>query len=268
MVTSGYLNVNGYGTGASKKLYGTSPVSSNFKTSGNYRVSGADSFQYSKDSLHYYFTEDYLNEALATNPEIKRILTEKGIKPEINMQNLRHIQTNHSVDTQEIAKGIIKHMPKSEQYQIDTAAVSKACYLHDIGKVFIPDEILNKPAMLDSYEYEIMKSHSELGYEILKNSSLDEKTKELVKYHHQNRLGSGYPVADVDLSDDINLQILNAADKYSALTEERSYKSAMSPQQALGIIYADVQKNKLHPAVFRGLAAHLRETHKLVEQHS
>ncbi|MBO7672731.1 HD domain-containing protein [bacterium] len=265
MVTSGYLGVNGFGAGASKKLYGTSPVSS-VKTLGNNRISSTDSFQYSKDSLHYFYTEDYLKSALDSNPEIKRILTEKGIKPELNVQNLRHIQNNHAADTQAIAKGIIRHLPKSEQYQIDTDAIHKASYLHDIGKVFIPDEILNKPAMLDSYEYEIMKSHSELGYEILKNSSLDEKTKELVKYHHQDRLGTGYPAADIDLSNDINLQILSIADKYSALTENRSYKSAMSPEQALGIIYADVQKNKVHPAVFRGLAAHLRESRKLAPQ--
>ena len=185
-------------------------------------------------------------------------MAENGIPAEINMENLYYIQANHALDTQEISKGIIKNLPQSERYKIDTNAINQASYLHDIGKVFIPNEILNKPGMLESYERDIMKTHSDLRYEILKDSALDEHTKELVHYHHQNPLGNGYPSANLDFKGDLNLQILSAADKYSALTENRAYKAALAPDKALGIIYADVQKNQLDPIVFRGLAGYLR----------
>lgn len=259
MVSSGYFGVNGYPNPAASSVYGVNPLSSNSRTVRSYNVSGTDSFQYSQNSLQQYFTEDYIKNVLRTNPKIRQILAEKGVPAQINMQNLKHIQFGHAADTQEIAKGIIKNLPQSQRYKIDTNAINNASYLHDIGKVFIPDEILNKPAMLEGYEREIMQTHSELGYEILKNSSLDEKTKELVKYHHQNRLGSGYPKTDMDFSDDLNLQILAVADKYSALTEHRAYKSAMTPEKALGIIYADVQKNLVDPDIFRGLVKYLND---------
>lgn len=260
MVTSGYFGVNGYLSPAASSIYGINYPSFGLKTGRNL-VHGADSFQYSPNSVQQYLKEEYIKNALKANPKIRQILFENGIPAEINMQNLRYIQANHAVDTQDIAKGIIKHLPSAEQYQIDTNAVNNASYLHDIGKVFIPNEILNKPAMLESYEREIIQAHSELGYEILKNSKLDQKTKELVKYHHQNPLGSGYPHTDIDLSNDLNLQVLSTADKYSALTEHRPYKIAMMPDKAMGIIYADVQKNQISPVVFRGLAGYLRERH-------
>lgn len=256
MVSSGYFGVNGYPTAAAKSVY-INPLYSNVRAVRNNNVQNADSFSYSTNSINEYLTEEYIKNALKTNPEIRRILAEKGVSAEINMDNLRQIQTNHAADTQEISKGIIRHLPQSERYKIDTNAINQASYLHDIGKVFIPNEILNKPALLESYEREIMKTHSDLGYEILKNSPLDERTKELVKYHHQNCLGSGYPKTDVDFTGDLELQILSTADKYSALREHRPYKASMSGDEALGIIYADVQKNLIQPVVFRGLAGHL-----------
>jgi len=259
MVTSGYFGVNGYQNPITSSVYGANPIQSNIRTARNYNASGADSFQYCPNSIQHYLKEDYIRNVLKTNPQLRYILEENDIPAEINMTNLCHIQSNHASDTQAIAKGIIKHLPQSERYKIDTNAVNKASYLHDIGKVFIPDEILNKPAKLDNNERRIMQAHSELGYEILKNSPLDEKTKQLVRYHHQNPLGSGYPVTNTDFNADLDLQILSAADKYSALTEHRSYKTALPQDKALGVIYSDVQKNLIHPVVFRGLAAHLND---------
>ena len=258
MASSGYFGVNGYQTTASKNVY-INPLYSNVRAVRYNDIQNADSFSYSTNSINEYLSEEYIKNTLKTNPEIKRILTGKGIPAEINMDNLKQIQTNHATDTQEISRGIIRHLPQSERYKIDTSAINQASYLHDIGKVFIPNEILNKPAMLESHEREIMQTHSDLGYEILKNSSLDERTKELVKYHHQNCLGKGYPKTNIDFTGDLELQILSTADKYSALTEHRPYKDSMSGDEALEIIYGDVQKNLIQPVIFRGLTEHLRK---------
>ena len=105
-----------------------------------------------------------------------------------------------------------------------------------------------------------MHKHSELSYEILKNTNLDKKTLNLIRNHHQNAKKSGYPFVTQDFMADLNLQILSMADKYSALTEKRPYKEAFTPQQALTIIYADVKDGKLHPFVFKALTNYVNKT--------
>ena len=103
-----------------------------------------------------------------------------------------------------------------------------------------------------------MHTHSELSYELLRKTDLDTRTLNLIKYHHQNALGNGYPQASPDFKADINQQILSVADKYSALTEKRSYKDPMPAEKALAIIYKDVKDGKTHPFVFKALVAHVR----------
>ena len=104
-----------------------------------------------------------------------------------------------------------------------------------------------------------MHTHSELSYELLKNSGLNDKTLKLIRNHHQNAKRTGYPWVDQNFNADLNLQILSVADKYSALTEKRTYKEPMSPQQALTIIYQDVKEGKMHPFVFKALVNYTRE---------
>ena len=98
-----------------------------------------------------------------------------------------------------------------------------------------------------------MHTHSELSYEMLKKSGINDKTLKLIRNHHQNAKRTGYPWVNNDFNADLNLQILSTADKYSALTEKRTYKEPMGSEQALTIIYQDVKEGKLHPFVFKAL---------------
>ena len=104
-----------------------------------------------------------------------------------------------------------------------------------------------------------MHTHSELSYELLKMTDLDEKTLKLIRNHHQNAKKTGYPWVGNDFNADLNLQIVSIADKYSALTETRPYKRSMTPKQALTIIYQDVKEEKLHPFVFRALVNYAKQ---------
>lgn len=218
-----------------------------------------DTFEYSPHSLGQYSNEAQLAQTLKQNSKIREILRQNGMRGELNMENLRAILAGHAKDTQKIAKGITEHLPVALRYEVDEKALSDACYLHDLGKVLIPSEILNKPARLTAEEEQIMHTHSDLSYELLKNSGLDPKTLDLIHYHHQNRLGSGYPQAKPDFRADINQQILTVADKYSALTEKRPYKEEIPAEKALAIIYKDVKEEKINPFVFKALVAHIRE---------
>ena len=124
----------------------------------------------------------------------------------------------------------------AEQMGWDGARIEKVfigTLLHDVGKIGIPDRILNKPSRLTEEEYEVMKSHVTLGVKIVKDiKQLDEEL-EVIKYHHERFDGRGYPHG---LSgEDIPLcgRIVAVADSFDAMTSTRPYRSSLSIEQAV-----------------------------------
>jgi PAS domain S-box-containing protein len=121
----------------------------------------------------------------------------------------------------------------AEKIDLDKNEIKRlfmASPMHDIGKVGIPDSILNKPAKLTSQEWEIMKTHSQIGYEILKNSKRDIlKAAAIVSYsHHEKWDGSGYPQGLKGEEIHIFGRITAIADVFDALGSDRCYKKAWS----------------------------------------
>lgn len=112
--------------------------------------------------------------------------------------------------------------------------LAAAGLLHDIGKINIPPETMDKAGPLTEEEYELIKKHSEFGYEKIKNNiSISSKTKMGVYMHHENINGTGYPMG---LSGDqiyMFAKIIHIADVYDAITSERVYKKAQSPAEAI-----------------------------------
>jgi putative nucleotidyltransferase with HDIG domain len=100
--------------------------------------------------------------------------------------------------------------------------------LHDIGKIGVPDHILNKPMALDAGEYEIMKAHTVIGYEICRPLRLSPLALSLIRSHHERLDGGGYP--DGLAADDIPLpvRIVSAADAFDAMSSRRAYRGYMS----------------------------------------
>ena len=98
-----------------------------------------------------------------------------------------------------------------------------------------------------------MELHSELGYELLKQQGVNENVLNLVKYHHQTADGSGYPALSNSYTPDISSEILATADKYSALREKRSYKDAMTREEALKVIREDVNSGLISQEVYDAL---------------
>ena len=226
---------------------------------GNYLAE--DTFE--KSGPEKYTSETAIKKMIIANPKVKNILKNSNIPLVLNMDYFKELLANHATDVQNIAIGISENLPFSLSSKVNKKALKDAAYLHDMGKVLIPKEILNKNGKLDAKETEIMHKHSELGYELLKTTGLDQTTLNLVKNHHQNAKKTGYPWVSNDFTADINLQILSVADKYSALTEKRAYKDPMSPKQALTIIYADVKEGKLNPIVFKALVNFAKSNEKV-----
>lgn len=119
-------------------------------------------------------------------------------------------------------------LPEREIEDVRTAGL-----LHDIGKIVLPPELVNKKEPLDDKEYESVQRHAEAGYQILK--SIDEYVKlaEAVLYHHERWDGKGYPEGLKADEIPLSARILTVADAYAAMTGSRSYKPPRSQQEAL-----------------------------------
>lgn len=136
----------------------------------------------------------------------------------------------HSVNVAVIACviGVGMEMTEEELQILVTAGL-----LHDLGKLSIPQEILNKPGRLTQEEYEIMKSHARLSYELVQERwDISAQVKTAILHHHENVDGSGYPEGIGEEKQTIYTKILHVADVYDALISQRPYKSGYSPYEA------------------------------------
>lgn len=138
-----------------------------------------------------------------------------------------------------------KIVQKTDKYYLSWSkrfCITNGSVLHDIGKIGIPEEILNKPGKLTKEEYEIMKEHTVIGEKMLKNLELyqDEplvKTAcEIVRWHHERYDGKGYPDGLKGDEIPISAQIVSIADVYDELVSERVYKKAFSHEKAMEMI--------------------------------
>lgn len=102
-----------------------------------------------------------------------------------------------------------------------------AAYLHDIGKIGIPDAILNKPSKLLDAEYEIIKKHTSIGADILKNITLIRHVEEVARYHHERYDGRGYPEGLCGEQIPVQARIVAVADSYDAMNSKRIYRNRL-----------------------------------------
>jgi putative two-component system response regulator len=140
------------------------------------------------------------------------------------------------------AMGVALGLPPRE-----ILVLQRGGFLHDIGKVGIPDGILFKAGPLTPDEWEIMKSHAERGERICKNMRSLEPVLPIIRSHHERWDGSGYPDGLKGEAIPLLARILQLADIYDALTTERSYKRALKPQEALRVIREEVDKGWRDP---------------------
>ncbi len=124
--------------------------------------------------------------------------------------------------------GVGMELPEEDLLGLVTAAL-----LHDLGKLSIPPEILNKPGRLTPEEYQVMKSHATVSYELLKERwDVSAQVKSAVLFHHENVDGSGYPQGLEGHEQTLFTKILHVADVYDALVSKRPYKNPYSPYEA------------------------------------
>lgn len=108
-----------------------------------------------------------------------------------------------------------------------------AGYLHDVGKIGIPDEILGKPSQLSPDEWRLMKKHPIVSARILEPVRISSKVKAAIRHHHERYDGKGYPYGLAGESIPLEARILSVADSYEAMTSDRPYRKALSDGQAV-----------------------------------
>jgi len=156
---------------------------------------------------------------------------------------------NHILRTQRYVKRLAEQLQQHPKYQALLTEhyirlLFKSAPLHDIGKVGIPDHILLKPGKLTPEEFEIMKTHTTVGYEAIvraeksHGATVDflQPAKEIALYHQEKWDGSGYPEGLAGQAIPLSARLMALADVYDALISKRVYKNAMSHEEAMDII--------------------------------
>lgn len=151
----------------------------------------------------------------------------------------------HVLHIQTMTEILLKSLThKTDKYALDRETInliSNASTLHDVGKICIPSEILNKPGRFTNEEFAIMKQHSQMGADMMKEVPFQDEplvkyAYEICRWHHERYDGRGYPDGLKGEEIPISAQVVSLADVYDALTSVRVYKPAHSHEKALAMI--------------------------------
>jgi putative nucleotidyltransferase with HDIG domain len=173
-------------------------------------------------------------------------------KDEVTHDHIRRVQRNAMRLARELG------VTDEDEYR----ALEAASLLHDMGKLAVPEHILNKPDKLTSAEFDRMKLHATIGADILSPIGFPFPVVPIVRHHHENWDGSGYPDGLKGPDIPIGARILSVVDCFDALTSDRPYRKALSTERAIQVV-ADRSGVMYDPAV---VAAFLRIKDELLEE--
>lgn len=179
-----------------------------------------------------------------------------GIVNLLDIQSYDDYTYTHSLNVGTIAMVLAKRMNLTDKIMFN---IGLAGFLHDIGKLRISPDIINKPGRLTEEEYREMKQHPRYGYEMVKDSTyVNDSVKRLILFHHEYADGTGYPLG-LKYEKLGNITFLIAiADFYDALTTERSYKRALSPTEAMKCIMKD-SVNHFPPSIVQRFMTEMKD---------
>lgn len=149
------------------------------------------------------------------------------------LDSLDGFTRRHSENVANITCRLCEKLHLSEGF---TIYCTTCAYLHDVGKIFIPPSILQKPTKLTDEEYEIMKTHTSIGYKICMNDLKLRPYAAGALYHHEALDGTGYPHGIIGNKIPYEAQIIRVADEFEAITAKRQYKSHVGVVDALNIL--------------------------------
>ncbi|MDO7787554.1 HD-GYP domain-containing protein [Desulforamulus aquiferis] len=137
---------------------------------------------------------------------------------------------NHSKNVAKLAVSLARGLKLSNQ---EIQSIEYGALLHDIGKIGVPEAILNKNGKLEEDEYEKIKKHPVIGLAILQPVDFLQSTSSIIHYHHERMDGKGYPTGIMGENIPFEARIVSVADAWDAMTSDRSYRKGMPMEQAL-----------------------------------
>lgn len=213
----------------------------------------------------YYWRTVGIRQTQRADQQMRQLQTLNGQLAEANQQVLLAFASSlekrdpytagHSERVAQYAHSIAKELGLSEQ---DLKIIHLGGLLHDIGKIGIPDSVLNKPDRLTAEEYDVMKQHPVIGEELLRrvyttSNILDENDRErmleIVLSHHERPDGRGYPHGLTEDEIPLFARITAVADAFDAMTSNRAYRNAMSVEKAVVILREGSGTQFWEPAV-------------------
>ena len=177
-----------------------------------------------------------------------------GFRNSESSEHILHIRTA----TEMMLRKLVKTTDVYHLTETDIAMITTASSLHDIGKIGIPEEILNKPGRLTDEEFKIMKTHSEIGASLIRDMRFPESKPlvrtawEICRWHHERWDGKGYPDGLKGEEIPISAQVVSIVDVYDALTSERCYKKAFDHDTAVKMIL-EGQCGQFNPVLLKCL---------------
>ena len=190
-----------------------------------------------------------------------------GSRNSESREHILHIKTA----TEMMLRQLVKVTDAYPLTEADIALITTASSLHDIGKIRIPEEILNKPGRLTDEEFKIMKTHSELGAAIIKDMDFPQDHPlvhtawEICRWHHERWDGKGYPDGLKGEEIPISAQVVSIVDVYDALTSERCYKKAFDHDTAIQMIL-DGQCGQFNPILLMCLKELSLQLSKMIDK--
>ncbi len=196
-----------------------------------------------------------------------------------NVTEVKDKETNYHLQRVEMIVGkLVVHLQENRVYSRYITSryvedIRSAAFLHDIGKIGIPDAILFKPAKLDPGEYEIIKTHSVIGYELIEDAikdleeeSIYDLALEIVRHHHERWDGRGYPDGLAGTAIPLSARIMSVVDVYDALISRRPYKEPFSHNEAVRII-REGRGTQFDPDIVDAFLEYSGEIHDLVKEY-
>lgn len=186
----------------------------------------------------YKITTEQLENTMSQLEEMQSALEERNfllINTLAETVELKDVGTGeHSKRVMQLSLGLAIKLNVIDPEELN--AIKYGAILHDVGKIGIPDHILLKPGKLSLEEFEIMKSHTILGERVVSQIPGWELVADIVRHHHENIDGSGYPDGLTKETLSLRAQIVAIVDVYIALTEQRPYRNALNPSDALELM--------------------------------
>ena len=144
------------------------------------------------------------------------------------------ITHGHIRRVQRYAIGLAKAVGVNDDIQL--RAIEAAALLHDMGKLAIPEFILNKPGRLTPNEFDVMKQHANIGADILSSIDFPYPVVPIVRHHHESWDGTGYPTGLKGVAIPLGARVLSVVDCFDALTSDRPYRPRLSVEEAIAVL--------------------------------